>query len=86
LAPGNEEVADSGRDADVIASGREPRERGAHLAGPAWLLAGGLAVALVIAVVVAVHYHAEADRFRHGALHATSPPVAALPSSSPWPR
>jgi hypothetical protein len=74
-------VADSGRDADVIASGREPRERGPGPAGPAWLLAGLLAVALVAAVTVAVHYRAEAARFRHQALPATSPPVTSLPPS-----
>jgi hypothetical protein len=69
-------VADSGRDADVIASGREQRERAARPAGPAWLLAGLLAVALAAAVAVAVHYRAEAGRVRPGALPAASLPAA----------
>jgi hypothetical protein len=73
-------VADSGRDADVITSGRKPRERAARPAGPVWLLAGLLAVALVAAVTIAVHYRAEAGRLRHRAvpgssLSATSPPL-----------
>jgi hypothetical protein len=70
-------VADSGRDTDLIASGREPRERAAGRAGPAWLLAGLLAVALVAAVTVAAHYRAEAGRLRHRAL----PSAASLPPS-----
>lgn len=71
-------MADSGRDADVIASGREPRERTRHAPGPAWLLAGALAAALAVAVTVAVHYRAEAGRPRPGALPAPSR-AAALP-------
>ena len=68
-------MADSARDADVIASGREPREpgEGARRApGLAWLLAGTLAVALAVAVTAAVHYRAEAGRPRPGVLPATS--------------
>jgi hypothetical protein len=71
-------VADSGRDADVIASGREPRERTRDAPGAAWLLAGALAAALAVAVTVAVHYRAEAGRPRPGALPAPSR-AAALP-------
>ncbi len=70
-------MADSGRDADVIASGREPRERARHAPDLAWLLAGALAAALAVAVTVAVHYRAEAGRPRPGALPA--PGRAALP-------
>ena len=68
-------MADSARDADVIASGREPREpgeRARRAPGLAWLLAGALAVALAVAVTAAVHYRAEAGRPRPGALPASS--------------
>jgi hypothetical protein len=65
-------VADSARDADVIASGREPRERARRAPGLAWLLAGVLAAALAVAVVVAMHYRAEAGRARPGVLPAAS--------------
>jgi hypothetical protein len=41
-------VDGSARDADVIASGREPRERTRRPAGRRWLLVGLLAAALVI--------------------------------------
>ena len=64
-------MAESARDADVIASGREPREpgeRAGRAPGLAWLLAGTLAVALA----VAVHYRAEAGRARPGVLPAAS--------------
>lgn len=53
-------MGDSTGDADVIASGREPRERTRRAPGLAWLLAGVLAVALAAAVAVAAHYRAEA--------------------------
>jgi len=68
-------VAESARDADVIASGREPREpgeRAGRAPGLAWLLAGTLAVALAVAVTAAVHYRAEAGRPRPGVLPASS--------------
>jgi hypothetical protein len=68
-------VADSARDADVIASGREPREpgeRARRALGLAWLLAGVLAVALAVAVTAAVHYRTEAGRPRPGVLPASS--------------
>ena len=65
-------VADSARDADVIASGREPRERTRRAPGLAWLLAGVLAAALAVAVAVAVHYRAEAARARPGVPPAAS--------------
>ena len=68
-------MADSARDADVIASGREPREpgeRARRALGLAWLLAGALAVALAVAVTAAVHYRAEAGRPRPGVLPASS--------------
>ncbi|HEX5302646.1 MAG TPA: hypothetical protein VFW50_37200 [Streptosporangiaceae bacterium] len=71
----------SGRDADVIASGREPREpgeRARRAPGLAWLLAGALAVALAVAVTAAVRYGAEAGRSGHGVLPAASR-AAALP-------
>jgi hypothetical protein len=77
-------VGDSARDADVIASGREPRdrrERTRRAPGLAWLLAGVLAAALTVAVAVAVHYRAEAVRARPGAL-----PAAAGRRLSPCPR
>jgi hypothetical protein len=75
-------MADSERDADVIASGREPRGGAARPAGPAWLLVGLLAVALAVAVTVAVHYRTEAGRVRPGALPAASLPAASLPAAS----
>jgi len=68
-------VADSARDADVIASGREPREpgeRARRAPGLAWLLAGALAVALAVVVTAAVHYRAEAGRPRPSVLPASS--------------
>ena len=68
-------MAESARDADVIASGREPREpgeRAGRAPGLAWLLAGTLAVALAVAVTAAVHYRAEAGRPRPGVLPASS--------------
>jgi hypothetical protein len=65
-------VADSARDADVIASGREPRERARRTPGLPWLLAGALAVALAVAVAAAVHYRAEAGRPRPGVPPASS--------------
>ena len=68
-------MADSARDADVITSGREPREPGEcprHPVGLPWLLAGALAVALAVAVTAAVHYRAEAGRPRPGVLPASS--------------
>jgi len=68
-------VADSTRDADVIASGRQPREpgeRARRAPGLAWLLAAALAVALAVAVTAAVHYRAEAGRPRPGLLPASS--------------
>jgi hypothetical protein len=74
-------VGDSARDADVIASGREPREpreRTRRAPGLAWLLAGVLAAALAVAVAMAVHYRAEAARARPGVLPAASR-TAALP-------
>ena len=74
-------MAESARDADVIASGREPREpgeRAGRAPGLAWLLAGTLAVALAVAVTAAVHYRAEAGRPRPGVLPAASR-TAALP-------
>lgn len=71
-------MGDSTGDADVIASGREPRERTRHAPGLAWLLVGALAAALAVAVTVAVHYRAEAGRPRPGALPAPSR-AAALP-------
>ena len=74
-------MADSACDADVIASGREPREpreRTRRVPGPAWLIAGVLAAALAVAVAVAVHYRAEASQARPGVLPAASR-TAALP-------
>ena len=74
-------MAESARDADVIASGREPREpgeRAGRAPGLAWLLAGTLAVALAVAVTAAVHYRAEAGRPRPGVLP-TSSRAAVLP-------
>ena len=68
-------MADSARDADVIASGREPREpgeRARRTSGLPWLLAGALAVALAVAVAAAVHYRAEAGRPRPGVPPASS--------------
>lgn len=71
----------SAHDADVIASGREPRERGRRLASLAWLTACALAVALAVAVTVAVHYRDEASQPRRAA----SLPVAS-PTASPLPQ
>jgi hypothetical protein len=72
-------MADDAGNADVIASGREPRERARRSPGPAWLLAAALAAALVVAVAVAVHYRAEAGRPRPGVLPASSPAASPLP-------
>ncbi len=60
-------MAGGEHDTDVIVSGREPRERARRRPGLPWLLAGGLAVALAAAIVVAVHYRAEAGAVRHDA-------------------
>jgi len=75
-------VADRRHDADVIASGREPREpreRARRAPGLAWLLAAALATALAVAVAAAVHYRAEAGRPRPGVLPASSQAASPLP-------
>jgi hypothetical protein len=71
-------VAGSARDgdADVIASGREPRGRSGRAGGLVWLLVGAETVALAITATVAVHYRAETGRLQHG-----SPPAASLPAA-----
>jgi hypothetical protein len=75
-------VADGEHDTDVIVSGREPRERARRPPGLAWLLAGGLAVALAATVAVAVHYRAEAGAARHDARPAASRTDASQLASS----
>ena len=72
-------MADSARDADVLVSGREPRDRAPRPGGLAWLLAGVLTVALAIAVTAAVHYRAEAGRSRPGAQPASPLPTSPVP-------
>ena len=80
-------MADSARDADVIASGREPREprkpreRARRQPGLAWLLAGLLAAALAVAITAAVHYRAEAGRPRPG-----GGPAAGRTAAGPLPQ
>ena len=60
-------------DADVIASGREPRGRSLRPGGLVWLLVIAETAALAVSVAVAVHYRAEAGGLRHG-----GPPAASL--------
>jgi hypothetical protein len=74
-------VADSTPDAnaDVIASGREPRRRAHRPGGLVWLLVVAQAVALAVAAAVAVHYHAQAGRLYHSTPRAASPPASPMP-------
>ena len=75
-------MGDSARDADadVIASGREPRRRSqARPGGLIWLLVVAQAAALVIATGVAAHYHAEAGRPGHGGAQPANPLASPMP-------
>ena len=77
----NEEVADHDADADVIAAGPGPRGPWLRPGGLAWLLVLAETVALAVAVVVAVHYRAQAG----GPQHAGSP-AASLTSALALPQ
>jgi hypothetical protein len=77
----NEEVADHDADADVIVAGPKPRGSRPRPGGPVWLLVLAETVALVVAVVVAVHYRAEAGR-----PHSTRRSAASLTSALALPQ
>jgi hypothetical protein len=81
VATCNDEVADSMRDADadVIAAGREPRERSPRLSGLVRLLVVAQTLALAVAVAVAVHYRTEAAGLRQDSPSAAGLPVSPLP-------
>jgi hypothetical protein len=75
-------VGDSTRDADadVIASGREPRRRRqTRPGGLVWLLVVVQAAALAIAAAIAVHYRAEAGRLDHSGAQPASPLASPMP-------
>jgi hypothetical protein len=63
--PSNEEVADHDADGDVIVSGPGPRGPWQRPGGLVWLFVLAETVALAVAVVVAVHYRAQARGLQH---------------------
>lgn len=76
-------MADHDADADVIAAGPGPRGPWLRSGGLVWLLLLAETVALAVAVVVAVHYRAQAASLRPaGPSPASLNPALALPQMS----
>ena len=66
-------------DADVIVSGREPRQRPWHPGPLIWLLVIAETAALAVWVAIAVHDRGPADGVPRGAAPAASPPGSPMP-------
>jgi len=82
LATCNDEVAADGAgdtDADVIVSGREPRQRPWRPGPLIWLLVIAETAALAVSVAIAVHDHGQAPAVSRGVPPAVSPPGSPMP-------
>src|SRR4029077_1248259 len=77
----NDEVSDSTRDADadVIASGREPRRRTRRPGSLVRLLVVAQAAARALAIAFAAHSRADAGRPEQSGAQAASPPASPMP-------